>query len=115
MNTLYFDKHIKIPSKKNDVGAPPPPALSFLSSQREEEFQKFSLGSETLHMTSKGLGDMFKGGFADTSAEKCPLISMGAQICVKRAQTASTCFNSPAALRGKMMYILIILDAMFEI
>ena len=40
-------------------------------------FEKLSWGSETLDMTSEGLGEMFEGDFADKRTEKCPLISMG--------------------------------------
>ena len=36
-----------------------------------------SLGSETLDMTSEGLGEMFEGDSADTCTEKFPLMSMG--------------------------------------
>ena len=40
-------------------------------------FEKLSYGSETLDMTSEGLGEMFKGDSADTCAEKLPLVSIG--------------------------------------
>ena len=33
------------------------------------DFQKFSYGSETLGMTSEGLGEMFEGDFADLCAK----------------------------------------------
>ena len=36
--------------------------------------EKLSQGSKTLDMTSKGLGEMFKGDFADTCAQQLPLI-----------------------------------------
>ena len=42
-----------------------------------EVFQKLSQGSETLDMTSEGLGQMFEGDSADTGAGKFPLVSMG--------------------------------------
>ena len=38
-------------------------------------------------MTSEGLGEMFEGDFADTCAEKFPLVSMGAELRVNHAQT----------------------------
>jgi hypothetical protein len=41
------------------------------------KFQKLSYGSETLNMTSEGLGEMFEGDSADTCAVKFPLTSMG--------------------------------------
>ena len=40
-------------------------------------FQKLSYGSETLHMTSEGLGQMFEGDFADTCANKFPIALIG--------------------------------------
>ena len=38
-------------------------------------------------MTSEGLGEMFEGDSADTCAGKFPLVSMGAERRVSRAQT----------------------------
>ena len=38
--------------------------MLYLGGQRGRDFQKSSLGSETLGMTSEGLGKMFKGDFA---------------------------------------------------
>ena len=38
-------------------------------------------------MTSEGLGEMFEGDSADTCAGKFPLMSMGAECRVSRAQT----------------------------
>ena len=38
-------------------------------------------------MTSEVLWEMFEGDCADTFAEKFPLVSMGAEWRVKRAQT----------------------------
>ena len=38
-------------------------------------------------MTSEGLGEMFEGDYADMCADKFPLVSMGAEQGVKRAQT----------------------------
>ena len=32
-------------------------------------------------MTSEGMGEMFEGDFADTRAEKLPLMPMGGQAC----------------------------------
>ena len=40
-------------------------------------------------MTSEGLGEMFEGDSADTCAGKFPLVSMGGERTVKRAQTGS--------------------------
>ena len=42
-----------------------------------ENLKSCPRGSETLDMTSEGLGEMFEGDSADTCAEKFPLISMG--------------------------------------
>ena len=42
--------------------------------------QKLSLGSESLDMTSEGLGEMFEGDSADTCAGKFPLVSMGGRV-----------------------------------
>ena len=41
------------------------------------KFQKLSKGSETLDMTSEGLGEMFEGDSADTLAGIFPLVLMG--------------------------------------
>ena len=38
-------------------------------------------------MTSEGLGEMFEGDSADKCAEKFPLVLMGAERRVERAQT----------------------------
>ena len=38
--------------------------------EKEGYFEKMSLGSETLDMTSEGLEEMFEGDFADTCAKK---------------------------------------------
>ena len=40
---------------------------------------KIVQGSKTYGMTSEGLGEMFKGDFADTCVDKFPLVSMGGQ------------------------------------
>ena len=40
-------------------------------------------------MTSEGLGEMFEGDSADTCVRKFPLVSMGDERTVKRAQTVS--------------------------
>jgi hypothetical protein len=40
-------------------------------------------------MTSEGLGEVFKGESADTHAGKFPLVLMGDERTVKRAQTVS--------------------------
>ena len=50
-------------------------------------FEKLSKGSETSDMTSEGLGEMFEGDSADMCAGKFPLVSMGAERRVLRAQT----------------------------
>jgi hypothetical protein len=47
-------------------------------------------------MTSMGLVEMFKGDFADTCIENLPLVLMGAEWRVKRAQTWE--LGSPSAL-----------------
>ena len=38
-------------------------------------------------MTFEGLGEKFKGDFADTCADKFPLVWIGAERRVSRAQT----------------------------
>ena len=40
---------------------------------------KLSQTSETVHLTSEKLGDMFEGDFANTCGNKFPLLSMGGQ------------------------------------
>ena len=39
--------------------------------------KELSLGSETLDMTSEGLGEVFEGDSEDMCAGKFPLVSMG--------------------------------------
>ena len=39
--------------------------------------EKLSIGSGNLHMTSKGMGDIFKGYFADTCRENILLLLIG--------------------------------------
>jgi hypothetical protein len=75
-------KNKKNSEKKIKFGPPPPGPLGgvfrffqfFLG-----KFQNLFLGSETLDMTSEGLGEMFEGDSADTCAGKFPLVSMGGQ------------------------------------
>ena len=50
--------------------------FSILAGHRGD-FQKLSLGSETLGMTYKGMWVKFVGYFADMCAQKFPLVSMG--------------------------------------
>ena len=47
--------------------------MVYLGGQRGY-FQKLSLGSESLEMTSEGLGEMFEGDFSDMFAGKFPLM-----------------------------------------
>ena len=47
-----------------------PPHYAFLGGQRGAIFQKISKGSKTLDTSYEGLGEMFKGYFADTCGEK---------------------------------------------
>ena len=47
-------------------------------------------------MTSEGLGEMFEGDSADMCAGKFPLVSMGAEQRVSRAQTRE--LGPPSAL-----------------
>ena len=47
-------------------------------------------------MTSEGLGEMFEGDSADMCARKFPLVSMGAERRVSRAQTRER--GPPSAL-----------------
>ena len=46
-------------------------------------------GSETLHMPSYGLREMFEGDFTDTSLEEVLIVSMRGQetLCVDQWQT----------------------------
>ena len=46
-------------------------------------FSKGVLGSKTLDMTSEGFEDMFDGNFADTWANKFPLILMAGRVTGK--------------------------------
>ena len=47
-------------------------------------------------MTSEGMGEMFEGNSADTCAVKFPLVSMGGERRVSRAQTQER--GPPSAL-----------------
>ena len=53
----------------------PSPALCDFVWKRGD-FEKLSLVSESLDMTSYGFGGMFGGDFADMSANTIPLVSM---------------------------------------
>ena len=53
-------------------------------------------------MTSKGLGEMFEGDSADTCAGKFPLVSMGAEWRVSRAQTRG---QGPPSALADIIYI----------
>ena len=55
-------------------------------------------------MTSEGLGEMFEGDFADTCAENFPMVSMGAEQRVERAQTRER--GPPAAPAEICIYCL---------
>ena len=57
-----------------------------------------------MHMTSKGLQEMFKGDFADTRVDKFPLVSMGAEQRVKRVQTRE---QGPPSAPAEIRYLLI--------
>ena len=61
----YYDSNQ--PPKK--IRTPFPPALSYMWPDKGGDFQKLSYGSETLWLTSGGLGEMFEGDFADTCTE----------------------------------------------
>ena len=67
----------KIEERKKSRGTPFS-RMIYLAGQRGNLY-KLSYGSETLCMTSEGLGELFEGDFADTCAEKIPLVSMGAR------------------------------------
>ena len=51
--------------------------MLYLAGQRGY-FPKLSKGSETLVITSEGLGEMFESEFEDSCVEKLPLVLMGA-------------------------------------
>ena len=55
-----------------------------------------SLGYETSDIISEGLREMFEGDSADMGARKFPLVSMGAERRVSRAQTRER--GPPSAL-----------------
>ena len=56
-----------------------------------------SLGSETLHTTSEGFGEMFEGGVADM----CACVDKGPSELVKGAQTGS---EDLIVVRGNLIY-----------
>jgi hypothetical protein len=60
--------------------------MLYLGGQRGY-FQKLSYVSETLDMTSAGLGEMFEGDSSDIFAEKFPLMLMGVERRVSCPQT----------------------------
>ena len=52
-------------------------------------------------MTSEGLGEMFEGDSADMCARKFPLVSMGAEQRVSRAQTRE---RGPPSVLAEILY-----------
>ena len=55
-------------------------------------------------MTSEGLGEMFEGDSADTCAGKFPLMSMGAERRVSRAQTRE---RGPPSARAEFSIVFV--------
>ena len=74
MYGLISNKNIRIIIRKH-LGTLSSPCIQLMGGQGS---RKFFEGSEPLDMTFYGLGEMFEGDFADTSAEKFPLVLMGA-------------------------------------
>ena len=70
--------------------------MTFLGG-KEGYFQKLSSGSETLDMTSGGLGEMFEGDSADKCGKKIPLMSLGgrAEGLVRRPGSEGLTFFLP--------------------
>ena len=60
--------------------------------------------------TSEGLGEMFEGDFADTCANKFPLVLMGAEQRVERAQTQE---RGPPSVAAEITNILLIFSTFF--
>ena len=60
-------KHVYLNPKKNR-GPLLSPALCYIWTNKGGDFQKLSYGSETLGITSEGLGEMFEGDFANMCA-----------------------------------------------
>ena len=60
-------------------------------------------------MTSEGLGEMFEGDSADMCAGKFPLVSMGAERRVLRAQTRE---RGPPSALAEFFMILFVLNWM---
>ena len=91
-------------STTNNGDPPNPRTIIYLVGQGGY-FQKLSYGSETLDMTSEGLGEMFEGDSADTCTGKFPLTSLGSERRVSRAQTRER--GPPSALAEFFSFLLI--------
>ena len=68
---------MRIPHPKENWGPPLPPALCYIWADKGGYFQKLSLGSLTSDMTSKGLGEIFEGDYADMCNERISLMAKG--------------------------------------
>jgi hypothetical protein len=93
---LLSNKNIRIPTPKKFLGPPTPRTMRFLGG-KGGYLEKLSNGSKTSDMTSEGLGES-----ADTCTGKFPLVSMGDERTVKRAQTVS---EDPHRRERKFVYI----------
>ena len=65
LHLALSNKQIKIPPKNRFRDPFLSRIMPFLGAHREGGHQKFSLCSETLHMNSEGLGEVFEGDFAE--------------------------------------------------
>jgi hypothetical protein len=63
-------------------------------------FEKLAYGSETLDMTSEGLGEVFKDDSADTYAVKFPLVSMGGRA---NGQACADGERGPPSARAELL------------
>ena len=61
--------------------------------------------------TSEGLGEMFEGDFPDMCADKFPLVLIGAEQRVERAQTRER--GPPSAAAYMLKYFLILVVAVY--
>ena len=65
--------NIRIPTSNKFWGPLFPPALCYIWQAKGRDFEKLSLASKTLGITSEWWGEMFGGGFADTCVKKLTL------------------------------------------
>ena len=80
-----------------------PPSLCYIWADKGGYLQSYPRGSETLDMTSEGLGEMFEGDSADMCAGKFPLMSMVARAeCLVCADPGA---RNPIAASGNLIIL----------